>query len=97
MPATLPRCRRCGTVIRNNRTVCPGCGTSLSELVQEPAPEPEQPETAVAEPPPAAPKKTLCQACMQSVPVDAIVDYKGSRICQQCADVLKGRLTKPNP
>jgi len=99
--AAVDRCQRCGTKIRNRRTICPSCGHDLyaapepepgaetAAPVQEAAPSAPTPRRAVAK---AGVK--MCGICMASVAEDQMVDNNGQKICPDCAENIKNKAMK---
>jgi len=97
--AAIDRCQRCGTKIRNRRTVCPSCGHDLFA-----APEPEAPSGAAqpeATPSAPAPRRAvakvgvkMCGICMASVAEEQMVENNGQKICPDCADNIKNKAMK---
>src|SRR5438045_585432 len=84
------RCARCGTLLRAGRTVCPSCG--LDQHSPEAYPSGAGPVMAApVDSRPAAPKKSICPACMASVLDNVMVEYEGSRICPDCHERMKGK------
>ena len=95
------RCRRCGTKMRNNRTLCPCCGfdATQSALAASDQTAAAQQQADV----PAAPaiRKVvaragvrMCAICMASVPEQNLVDHEGQMICQDCAEGIQKKAMK---
>lgn len=68
------RCRRCGTLMRNNRAVCPSCGTEVS--ASEPA---AQAAPAAAAAAPAASAASAATAQAETAPSPTASAPKSSR------------------
>lgn len=92
MADAVDRCKRCGTKIRNQRTVCPSCGLDLAALAGA--------KVEVAEEAPAAPaiRKVaakagvkMCGVCMASVPEAELLDIDGQKMCANCAEKMKSK------
>ena len=94
----MERCKRCGTKIRNERTVCPSCGLDLT------APAPAAAPIPVAEPAaetPAVKKRVnakagvkICQVCMASVPEEQVVELDNQKLCPTCAERMQSKAVK---
>jgi rRNA maturation endonuclease Nob1 len=99
--AATERCQRCGTKIRNRRTLCPSCGHDLKAVV-EPVAEAPTAETQ-ATPSSGVPmiKKVaakagvkMCGICMASVPEAEMVEANGQKVCPSCAENMKNKAMK---
>ena len=97
---TLARCKRCATVLRNGRTVCPCCALDINA----PAEDPERPESKSSAPTvEKGPKKVaakagvkMCQVCTVSTPEEQIVEVDGQKVCPTCADNMRLKAAKKN-
>jgi hypothetical protein len=90
-PSVKTRCKRCATILRNSRKICPCCNLDVNapevdqaqaEVAKTPAEEPGQKK------PRAATAKTgvkICPICMATVPEAEMIDHQGKRVCPACA------------
>jgi len=88
--ALADRCQRCGTKIRNKRTICPSCGMDLSAAKDQGASE-ESPATPAIKKVVAKAGVKMCAICMMSVPDDQLVEQDGQKICPTCAENMKNK------
>ncbi|HYF51836.1 MAG TPA: hypothetical protein VEJ63_20635 [Planctomycetota bacterium] len=98
--ATIDRCQRCATKIRNRRTICPSCGHDL-HAAPEPEPAAEAPPQQEPAPSAPAPRRAqakagvkMCGICMASVPEEQMVEDNGQKICPDCAENIKNKAMK---
>ena len=85
--ATIERCRRCATQLRNQRQVCPCCGWDLAEA------EASEGKPSIKKVAAKAGVK-MCPVCMSSIPEEQLVEYQGQKLCSSCADGLKNKAAK---
>ena len=86
------RCARCGTILRGGRSICASCG--LDQTSAEANPGKAEAPVAVAEAKPTPIKKSICPACMGSVRDDTMVEYEHSRICPECHERMKSKVSR---
>ena len=89
------RCKRCATVLRNTRTVCPCCGWDMNA-----PPGTQSGESPAVE---KGPKKVtakagvrMCPICMSSVAEEQLVDLETQKVCPTCAENMKNKAAKKN-
>jgi len=92
--AVAERCRRCGTVLRNNRRLCPCCGldTAAADASAADAPAFPQEDAAGAHRVKQVAAKAgvkLCAICMASVPEQELVEHENQQICPTCAENVR--------
>ena len=77
---SVTRCRRCGTLLRNNRSVCPSCGTDVSagEPAAQAAPAAEASEASAQAA--AAPAETAAPKSARK----AVQAKAGMTMCPMC-------------
>ena len=87
------RCKRCATILRNNRTVCPCCGWDMNAPAEAAAggdaPSEKGPRKVAAK---AGVK--MCPICMSSVPEEQLIELDGQKICPTCAENMKNKAAK---
>lgn len=96
-PSVKIRCKRCATILRNSRKICPCCNLDVNAPPEVEA-QPEAAKTPAAETGPKKPRpataKTgmkICPICMATVPEAEMTDSNGKRVCPACAQrILKG-------
>jgi ribosomal protein L37E len=104
--ATVERCNRCGTRLRNNRPICPCCGY---EVARPATPSSEQSSSGQEDAQPAHGIKKvaakagvkICPICMASVNETDLVDNEGQKVCPTCDENLRRKAlrkaTQPLP
>ncbi|MCZ7644919.1 MAG: hypothetical protein M5U26_06495 [Planctomycetota bacterium] len=102
MSDSIVRCRRCGTILRNNRSACPSCGTEVGAEEAggaEAAPAPGASGARGAGHLPVASSRdaALCPMCMATVPVATMVVYEGQKICPNCNELMSAKASKKRP
>jgi hypothetical protein len=97
---TVTRCKRCGTILRNNRTVCPCCSLDIHAPEETADAGPASGEKS-AVPAEKGPKKVtakagvkMCQICMAAVPEDQLAELNGQKICPTCAENMRNKAAK---
>lgn len=97
---TVTRCKRCATILRNNRTVCPCCSLDI-HAPYEPAEVPSPGSDKAAGPADKGPKKVtakagvkMCQICMAAVPEEQLTEHDGQKICPTCAENMRNKAAK---
>jgi hypothetical protein len=100
-PPVVERCYRCATKIRNHRKLCPCCGLDLNAPIEhagDAAASGEQPHAASSS---QGIKKVsakagvrMCLICTQSVQEDQMVEQDGQKICPECAEIMKKKVSK---
>ena len=97
--AAAVRCKRCATMLRNGRTVCPCCALDINEPPEDPNARPaSNSSTPTVE---KGPKKVaakagvkMCQVCMISVPEEQLVDEGGQKVCPTCSENMRTKAAK---
>ena len=97
---TVSRCKRCATVLRNNRTVCPCCALDVNAPPEDPTAE--RPSSNSSTPTvEKGPKKVaakagvkMCQVCTTSTPEDQLVDEGGQKVCPTCSENMRTKAAK---
>lgn len=101
--STITRCKRCGTVLRNNRTVCPCCSLDVNAPPEDPSAQAAERPGSKSSTPTAekGPKKVaakagvkMCQVCTSSTPEDQLVDEGGQKVCPTCAESMRTKAAK---
>jgi RNA polymerase subunit RPABC4/transcription elongation factor Spt4 len=88
------RCKRCSTILRNNRTVCPCCGWDLNAPVETAAAGGEAPVERGPRKVVAKAGVRMCPICMSSVPEEQLVEVDSQKICPTCAENMKNKAAK---
>jgi hypothetical protein len=94
---TITRCKRCATILRKSRTVCPCCGLDINAAEEPAAADP----AAAGAPVEKGAKKVaakagvkMCQVCMASVPEEQLVEQNGQKVCPTCAEGMRTKAAK---